>query len=61
MSDLMWHKSTYSDPNGEHCVEVAETAVVTHVRDSKDISIPGFTTGNDAWSAFLAYAKEQRV
>lgn len=60
MSEMAWHKSTYSDGGGG-CVEVAETAVVTHVRDSKDISIPGFTASNTAWTALVEYAKEQQV
>lgn len=60
MSDLNWRKSTYSDSGG-NCVEVAETASVTHVRDSKDIRIPGFAVGNEAWTALVEYAKTQRV
>jgi hypothetical protein len=63
MSDLNWHKSTYSEESGEGggCVEVAETAVVTHMRDSKDITIPGFTMANDSWTAFVEYARVQQV
>ncbi|MBQ6357492.1 MAG: DUF397 domain-containing protein [Clostridia bacterium] len=60
MNDLNWRKSTYSDGGG-NCVEVAETASVTHVRDSKDIRIPGFTASNEAWTALVEYAKVQRV
>lgn len=60
MSDISWHKSTYSESEGG-CIEVAETAVVTHVRDSKDIRIPGFTASNEAWTALVEYAKVQRV
>lgn len=61
MSDIKWHKSSFSEPNGEDCIEVAETAVVTHVRDTKDRTIPGLTVGNGAWTALVEYAKRQKV
>ncbi|MFJ9678233.1 DUF397 domain-containing protein [Streptomyces sp. NPDC101194] len=52
---LTWFKSSYSTADGPSCVEVAETASVIHVRDSKNIPGPrlGFTP--DAWAEFVTY------
>ena len=46
MSDnkLVWRKSSRSGAAG-HCVEVAETPAVVHVRDSKDADGPHCTEG----------------
>jgi hypothetical protein len=53
-SELVWHKSSFSSPDG-NCVEVAELANGGRaVRDSKDPSGPAlrFTAGE--WGAFVA-------
>ncbi|MFE6719061.1 DUF397 domain-containing protein [Streptomyces albidoflavus] len=56
-----WTKSTYSNTGGGGCVEwAADHAAVlgeVPVRDSKDVSLPGFTVAVPAWSAFVDYAK----
>ena len=56
-SALSWRKSTRSGNNGGDCVEVADTARVVLVRDTKDrggavLSIPA-----TAWQAFAASLK----
>jgi hypothetical protein len=54
---LRWLKSTHSD-NGGQCVEVAlnvaESADVVPVRDSKDPVGPALTFTADAWTAFVS-------
>ncbi|MEU1123506.1 DUF397 domain-containing protein [Streptomyces sp. NPDC005899] len=54
-AELMWCKSSYSGSNNNDCVEVATTAGVVRVRDSKDAPGPelGFTA--DSWAAFVAH------
>lgn len=45
-------KSSYSGNTGQ-CVEVASRGSV-HVRDSKDVSLPGIAVSPAAWAAFIA-------
>ncbi|WP_367125273.1 DUF397 domain-containing protein [Streptomyces phytohabitans] len=51
-----WHKSSYSGSEGGNCVEVATCPEVVHVRDSKDVTLPGLTVPSAAWSAFTDFA-----
>ncbi|WP_344099338.1 DUF397 domain-containing protein [Nocardiopsis rhodophaea] len=51
VSDLNWHKSSYS-PSGSNCVEVAEGAR-TFVRDSKRVDLGCLSFPADEWTAFL--------
>lgn len=55
-STLDWTKSSYSSNDGPECVEVAAAHSIVHVRDSKDVSRPGFTVSPAGWAAFAAYA-----
>lgn len=62
MSEVLnFHTSTYSDPPNGGCVDVAETPTMAHVRDSKDVTIPGFTARAAAWMSLLEFAKSQDV
>jgi Domain of unknown function (DUF397). len=55
--ELAWFKSSHSDgPEGDSCVEVAETPGTVHVRDSKDTDGPRLAVGPRAWAGFVAYA-----
>ncbi|QIB43482.1 DUF397 domain-containing protein [Streptomyces aureoverticillatus] len=55
-----WFKSSYSDGQGQSCVEVAD--LTPHpaggddvgIRDSKNPQGPALTLGLPAWKAFLA-------
>jgi Domain of unknown function (DUF397) len=49
---LVWRKSSRSGAAG-HCVEVAETPAVVHVRDSKDADGPQLRFGAAEWTAFV--------
>ncbi|WP_306318444.1 MULTISPECIES: DUF397 domain-containing protein [unclassified Streptomyces] len=54
VSTLRWFKSSYSNDSGGDCVEVAGCPQAVHVRDSKDVSRPGFAVAGAAWDAFIA-------
>ncbi|MCX3060768.1 DUF397 domain-containing protein [Streptomyces beihaiensis] len=62
-----WRKSSYSNDSGGNCVEVAAcachgaeaggaggAAATVHVRDSKDVALPGLAVSAGAWAAFVA-------
>ncbi|MGM0344908.1 DUF397 domain-containing protein [Streptomyces sp. Adlamb9] len=53
---MAWFKSSYSGSQGDSCVEVALAEQAVHVRDSKDITRPGFTVGPEVWTRFVRYA-----
>ncbi len=48
----LWHKSSYSGPNGGGCVEVAALPDTIMVRDSKNAEGPALRFAPDAWRAF---------
>lgn len=59
LSGAKWRKSTRSGSSGGDCVEVADNLPgVVGVRDSKDRQGPALTFAAEAWSAFVAYAKQ---
>lgn len=58
-SSLEWTKSSYSSNDGPQCVEVAAAPGTVHVRDSKDVSRPGFAVSAAGWAAFAANAADQ--
>ncbi|MFD4634141.1 DUF397 domain-containing protein [Streptomyces sp. NPDC058284] len=56
---LKWSKSSYSDDEGDNCVEVATCTapgapITLHVRDSKDPASPELTVSAPAWTTFIA-------
>lgn len=54
LSSPMWRKSSYSNPDGGDCVEVADGLnTVVPVRDSKAPEGPTLVIGASAWSAFI--------
>ena len=58
---LEWRKSSHSSGAGGQCVEVAACPSVVHVRDSKDPTGPALTFPDDAWTAFVAFARTVEV
>ncbi|MVO86405.1 DUF397 domain-containing protein [Streptomyces sp. p1417] len=50
-----WFKSSYSDDEGQACLEIAEAPAVVHIRDSKTPEAPHLTVTCTAWTAFLAH------
>jgi Domain of unknown function (DUF397) len=58
MNNLNWRKASYSGgSSGSNCVEVADTANVVLVRDTKDRGGIALSVPADAWSSFTASLK----
>ncbi|MFF4404376.1 DUF397 domain-containing protein [Streptomyces sp. NPDC001404] len=54
-SAVAWRKSSYSNPDGGDCLEVADSIPGTVlVRDSKDPGGPALTFTVASWAPFLA-------
>lgn len=53
MNRLEWHKSSYSDGTGGNCVEIAETSIAVHMRDTqnRELGLLAFPSGE--WASFL--------
>ncbi|PSJ28786.1 DUF397 domain-containing protein [Streptosporangium nondiastaticum] len=51
----MWSKSSYSDEEGDACVEIAIEHPAVHIRDSKRRSGCHLAVGAPAWAGFLTY------
>ncbi|MBK3646722.1 DUF397 domain-containing protein [Streptomyces sp. MBT33] len=58
VSTLAWFKSSYSDgPDGNSCVEVANTPRTIHVRDSKHDTVgPRLAFTPATWAVFVSQA-----
>ncbi|QVQ50103.1 DUF397 domain-containing protein [Spiractinospora alimapuensis] len=48
-----WHKSSYSAPRRENCVEVADLPKGAAVRDSQHPELGHLSFAASEWSAFL--------
>ncbi|WP_438486624.1 DUF397 domain-containing protein [Streptomyces sp. S186] len=61
LSTATWRKSTYSNPDGGQCIEVADNVTASPalvpVRDSKDPQGPALVFEAAAWGAFVAGVK----
>ncbi|MDT3397931.1 DUF397 domain-containing protein [Streptomyces sp. B1866] len=58
LSAARWRKSSYSDGNGGHCVEVADGfGGAVPVRDSKNPHGPALIVPAPAWTAFIGQVK----
>ncbi|MFJ4910730.1 DUF397 domain-containing protein [Streptomyces sp. NPDC093249] len=54
-----WRKSTYSGPENDNCVEVADDLARVHVRDTKDHAKGELTAAPAAWAAFTGFVAAQ--
>lgn len=54
LSTASWRKSTFSNPDGGDCVEVAPGFAVVPVRDSKDPSVGHLVVAAASWSVLLS-------
>ncbi|WP_069771309.1 MULTISPECIES: DUF397 domain-containing protein [unclassified Streptomyces] len=58
LSNVTWRKSSYSNPDGGACLEVADQfPAVVPVRDSKDPDRGAVCFGLDAWATFVGSLK----
>ncbi len=56
-----WRKSSHSNGNGGHCVEVAQVLPeAVAVRDSKDPDGPALAFAPEQWRSFTAQVKAGR-
>ena len=53
MDGLIWRTASYSGSGGGNCVEVADTARVVLVRDTKDRGGAVIEFSVDAWRVFM--------
>ncbi|MFF4486832.1 DUF397 domain-containing protein [Streptomyces sp. NPDC001544] len=61
LNGVTWRKSSYSNPDGGECVEVADNVPsLVPVRDSKDTSRTPLLFTAPAWTAFLDEVKRRR-
>lgn len=51
LSSGNWRKSTYSDSEGDNCIEVARVSTAVAVRDSTDPEGPRLAFGRAAFGA----------
>ncbi|QCX79693.1 hypothetical protein C9F11_30510 [Streptomyces sp. YIM 121038] len=58
---LEWFKSSYSDNEGQACLEVATRPAAIHIRDSKDPDGPQLTVAPATWTAFLPLPQKPRA
>lgn len=70
IEDVTWRKSSYSNPNGGNCVEVAtleyrgallpgtSAGLLYLVRDSKALDGPRLAFTTHQWGAFIAGIKD---
>ncbi|MET9451322.1 DUF397 domain-containing protein [Streptomyces cinerochromogenes] len=60
LTDATWRKSSYSNPDGGACVEVADNIpALVPVRDSKAPARGALVFGAGAWAAFVDGVKRQ--
>ncbi|MFE1308083.1 DUF397 domain-containing protein [Streptomyces sp. NPDC058755] len=60
LSDLVWRKSSYSNGDGGHCLEVADNIPgLVPVRDSKSPHGPALILGAAAWAPFVTSLKAE--
>jgi Domain of unknown function (DUF397) len=57
VTDVSWHKSSYSGDNGGACIEVGAAGRVVAIRDSKDPEGSRLAFAADTWRAFAADVK----
>ncbi|MFD5899545.1 MULTISPECIES: DUF397 domain-containing protein [unclassified Streptomyces] len=56
-----WRKSSYSNGAGGECVEVADLAGITAVRDSKVPAGPRIAIRHAAWAGFVGALRTSRL
>ncbi|WP_336052949.1 DUF397 domain-containing protein [Streptomyces sp. CA2R101] len=60
LSAARWRKSSYSNPNGGSCVEIADGFPgLVPIRDSKNPDGPALLIPHAAWSAFVESLKDR--
>ncbi|AJT65302.1 DUF397 domain-containing protein [Streptomyces chattanoogensis] len=62
LSTVTWRKSSYSNPDGGQCIEVADNhPALVPVRDSKNPTGPALVFPAAAWTCFVTAVKDQSL
>ncbi|MGR6971282.1 DUF397 domain-containing protein [Streptomyces cynarae] len=61
LSAATWRKSSYSNPDGGECVEVADNLPLVPVRDSKDPARGTLVFEAPAWARFIDEVKARHT
>ncbi|TQN32078.1 uncharacterized protein DUF397 [Haloactinospora alba] len=59
--DSLFRKSSYSQPNNNNCVEVADLPEIVAVRDSQHRQAGHLTFGMDGWVALMSSVKRDLI
>lgn len=57
MTAVAWRTSSYTAPESNNCVEVADTPGASAVRDTKHRDLGALLFGSPEWRAFIDAAK----
>nr|WP_026118136.1 DUF397 domain-containing protein [Nocardiopsis salina] len=60
MDTRNWHKSSYSNGDGGHCVEVQEAPQTVNVRDTQHRHLGHLSFSTTEWSTLLHELKRRR-
>ncbi|MFF4476203.1 DUF397 domain-containing protein [Streptomyces sp. NPDC021218] len=60
MAAAVWRRSSYSGPEGNECVEVADLRTHIAVRDSKNTTGPVLTFPVEGFASFVSEVKAGR-
>ncbi|MDF3148287.1 MULTISPECIES: DUF397 domain-containing protein [unclassified Streptomyces] len=62
LTGVTWRKSSYSNPDGGQCLEVADVhAPVVPVRDSKNPHGPALILRAAAWASFVTAVRRNEL
>ncbi|MGW6736846.1 DUF397 domain-containing protein [Streptomyces sp. NPDC055013] len=63
LTGVTWRKSSYSNPDGGECVEVADNLAtpLVPVRDSKNPHGPALILPAAAWASFVAAVRRDEI
>jgi predicted fused transcriptional regulator/phosphomethylpyrimidine kinase len=61
LPDVLFRKSSYSQPKGSNCVEVADLPGFSAVRDTQNRTAGHLEFGHSEWAALLGAVRTDRL